>query len=56
MGLTAEAVAKEYHVSREDQDAFSLKSHQKAIEAIKNGHLKDGIVPRTVKENYLKAG
>ncbi|MEJ5090137.1 acetyl-CoA C-acyltransferase [Sphingobacterium sp. KU25419] len=56
MGLTAEAVAKEYHVSREDQDAFSLKSHQKAIEAIKNGHLKDGIVPITVKENYLKDG
>ena len=56
MGLTAEAVAKEYHVSREDQDAFSLKSHQKAIEAIKSGHLKDGIVPITVKENYLKDG
>ncbi|GEM62486.1 acetyl-CoA acetyltransferase [Sphingobacterium faecium NBRC 15299] len=56
MGLTAEAVAKEYHVSREDQDAFSLKSHQKAIQAIKNGHLKDGIVPITVKENYLKDG
>lgn len=56
MGLTAEAVAKEYGVSREDQDAFSLKSHQKAIEAIKNGHLKDGIVPITVKENYLKDG
>ncbi|SJN51273.1 acetyl-CoA C-acyltransferase [Sphingobacterium faecium] len=56
MGLTAEAVAKEYHVSREDQDAFSLKSHQKAIEAIKNGYLKDGIVPITVKENYLKDG
>lgn len=56
MGLTAEAVAKEYGVSREDQDAFSLKSHQKAVAAIKNGHLKDGIVPITVKENYLKDG
>lgn len=56
MGLTAEAVAKEYGVSREDQDAFSLKSHQKAVEAIINGHLKDGIVPITVKENYLKDG
>lgn len=56
MGLTAEAVAKEYGVSREDQDAFSLKSHQKAVEAIRNGHLKDGIVPITVKENYLKDG
>ena len=54
MGLTAEAVAKEYNVSREDQDAFALKSHQKAIEAIKNGHLKDGVVPVKVTENYLK--
>ncbi len=56
MGLTAEAVAKEFNVSREDQDAFALKSHQKAVEAIKNGHLKDGVVPITVKENYLKNG
>ena len=53
MGLTAEAVAKEYKVSREDQDEFSFKSHQKAVEAIKNGHLKDGVLPITVKENYL---
>ncbi|MGA9649607.1 acetyl-CoA C-acyltransferase, partial [Pedobacter sp.] len=53
MGLTAEAVAKEYNVSREDQDAFSLKSHEKAIQAIKNGHLKDGVLPITVNENYL---
>lgn len=54
MGLTAEAVAKEYKVSREDQDAFALKSHQKAVEAIKNGHLKDGVYPIKVTENYLK--
>ncbi len=53
MGLTAEAVAKEYKVSREDQDEFSLKSHQKAMAAIKNGHLKEGVLPITVKENYL---
>ena len=53
MGLTAEAVANEYHVNREDQDEFAFKSHQKAIEAIKNGHLKDGVLPITVKENYL---
>lgn len=56
MGLTAEAVAHDYNVSREDQDAFALKSHQKAVSAIKNGHLQDGIVPITVKENYLKNG
>lgn len=55
MGLTAEAVAKEYHVSREDQDEFALKSHQKALAAIKNGHLKDGLLPITIKENYLDA-
>lgn len=56
MGLTAEAVARDYKVSRADQDAFALKSHQKAIAAIQNGHLKDGIVPITVQENYLKDG
>jgi acetyl-CoA acyltransferase len=55
MGLTAEAVAKEFEVSREDQDEFALKSHQKAVEAIKNGYLKGGVLPITVKENYLDA-
>lgn len=53
MGLTAEAVAKEYQVSREDQDEFAFQSHQKAIKAIENGHLKDGIVPINVEETYL---
>src|SRR5690606_30983900 len=48
MGFTAEAVAKEYQVSREDQDAFSFASHQKALNAIKNGFFKDDIVPITV--------
>jgi len=55
MGLTAEAVAKEFEVNREDQDEFAYKSHQKALAAIKNGHLKDGVLPITVKENYLDA-
>ncbi|MFD2599983.1 acetyl-CoA C-acyltransferase [Sphingobacterium corticis] len=54
MGLTAEAVAKEYKVSREDQDQFAFESHKKAVEAIKNGNLKDGIVPIKVTEKYLK--
>ncbi|PVH24173.1 acetyl-CoA C-acyltransferase [Sphingobacterium corticibacter] len=54
MGLTAEAVAKEYKVSREDQDIFALESHKKAVEAIKNGNLKDGVVPIKVTENYIK--
>ncbi len=53
MGLTAEAVAKEYKVSREDQDAFSYQSHQKAINAIKNGYFKSGILPMTVEQVYL---
>ena len=53
MGLTAEAVAKEYQVSREDQDQFSLQSHQKALNAIKNGYFKNGILPVQVEEVYL---
>jgi acetyl-CoA acyltransferase len=53
MGLTAEAVAKEYKVSREDQDNFALNSHLKAIAAIKEGKFKQEIVPYTVRETYL---
>lgn len=53
MGLTAEAVAKEYAISREDQDQFSLQSHQKALSAIGHGHFKKGILPITVEEIYL---
>lgn len=53
MGLTAEAVATQYNVSREDQDAFALKSHEKALDAIANGRFKDDIVPITVNEVYL---
>jgi acetyl-CoA acyltransferase len=53
MGLTAEAVANEYKVSREDQDAFAFKSHQKAIKAIKEGKFKNEIVPVKVTETYL---
>jgi len=55
MGLTAEAVANEYKVSREDQDEFAYQSNMKAVEAIKNGHLKEGILPITIHENYLDA-
>ncbi len=53
MGLTAEAVANEYKVSREDQDAFALASHQKAKQAIDNGYFKKGILPITVNETYI---
>ena len=55
MGLTAEAVAKEYNVSREDQDVFSYNSHLKADNAIKNGFFKSGILPINVAEVYLDA-
>jgi acetyl-CoA acyltransferase len=53
MGLTAEAVAKEYQVNREDQDSFSYQSHMKAINAIEKGYFKPGILPVRVEEVYL---
>ena len=53
MGLTAEAVAKEYQVTREDQDQFSFNSHKKAIEAINKGYFKAGILPLNVEEVYV---
>ena len=53
MGLTAEEVARQYKVSREDQDEFSYQSHQKAIQAIEKGFLQEGILPMEVEEVYL---
>ncbi len=53
MGLTAEEVAREFKVSREDQDRFALASHQKALRAIKEGRFKDEIVPIRVNETYF---
>ena len=53
MGLTAEAVSKEYEVTREQQDEFSLHSHQKAMNAITNGYFKSGILPMPVEEIYV---
>lgn len=53
MGLTAEAVAKEYQVSREDQDQFSYQSHMKALHAIQEGYFKPGILPIKVEEVFL---
>ncbi len=55
MGLTAEAVAEEYNVSREDQDEFGYNSHMKAINAIDEGRFKDEVVPIEVEETYLDA-
>lgn len=53
MGLTAEAVAKEFKINREDQDAFAFASHQKALTAQKKGLFDKDIVPITVRENYI---
>jgi acetyl-CoA acyltransferase len=53
MGLTAEAVAEQFKVSREDQDEFSFKSHMKALEAQANGTFNDDIVPITVENIFL---
>jgi acetyl-CoA acyltransferase len=55
MGLTAEAVAKDFKVSREDQDAFAYESHQRAIRAIEEGRFKDEIVPFEVERVFLDA-
>ena len=49
MGVTAENVARKFGISREDQDAFALKSHQKAAAAVKGGKFKDEILPIKVK-------
>lgn len=53
MGLTAEAVAQQYKVSREEQDAFALHSHEKAIAAIKSGRFKEDIVPVNIEHIFL---
>ena len=53
MGLTAEAVANQYNISREDQDAFAYASHQKALKAQKSGAFDDQIVPVTIEEIYI---
>ncbi len=53
MGLTAEAVAKQYKVSREDQDAFAFRSHQKALNALDKDLFKEDIVPIEVEEIFM---
>jgi len=55
MGLTAEEVAKDFKISRDAQDEFSYNSHQKAINAIKNGYFKNGILPISIEQVYLDA-
>ncbi|MGG5577882.1 acetyl-CoA C-acyltransferase [Myroides sp. C15-4] len=53
MGLTAEAVANQYNVSRADQDEFAYHSHMKALKAIEEGKFADQIVPITVDEVFV---
>lgn len=53
MGLTAEEVAKDYNISREEQDVFSLRSHEKAIAAIDSGRFKDDIAPIEIERVFL---
>ena len=52
MGMTAEKVAEQWQVDREAQDAFALTSHQRAINAIKNGDFKQEIAPYMINEKY----
>ncbi|MCB9233527.1 MAG: acetyl-CoA C-acyltransferase [Bacteroidia bacterium] len=56
MGQTAEEIAKDYGISRADQDEFSYQSHMKAIAAMEAGKFKDEIVPVKVTENLYKDG
>ncbi len=53
MGLTAEAVANQFKISREDQDEFSFNSHMKSLKANEEGTFKEDIVPITVEEIFL---
>lgn len=55
MGITAEQIAQQWKISREEQDEFSFKSHMKALAAQKDGKFDDEIVPITVKETYFDA-
>ncbi|MBL0302276.1 MAG: acetyl-CoA C-acyltransferase [Cytophagaceae bacterium] len=55
MGLTAENVAQKYQIGRGEQDEFAYQSHQKALNAQKEGYFDSGIVPITVKETYFDA-
>lgn len=53
MGMTAELLAKKYSISRKDQDTYALKSHQKAISAIKNNKFKEEIVSIKANDNII---
>lgn len=56
MGITGEEVAKDFDISREDQDKFGLRSNQNAVNAIENGYFDEQIVPITVERKYVEDG
>jgi acetyl-CoA acyltransferase len=56
MGITAENVAEEYEVSREAQDRFALRSHERAVDAIDSGRFDDELVPLTIEETHYQSG
>src|SRR5690606_38437426 len=55
MGLTAEAVAQQYKVSREDQDQFAFNSHQKSLRAQAENRFQDQIVPIEVEQTFVNS-
>lgn len=55
-GITAENVAQKYHISRQDQDEFALRSHQRALTAIQTGRFQEEIIPLTIKEKHYVNG
>jgi len=56
MGITAEAVAKKYNVTREEADAFAVRSHERAAAAIDGGRFEDEIIPIDIEEVFVKDG
>ena len=56
MGITAENVVREFNISRHDQDQFALRSHQRALAAIRSGRFKEEIIPVTFKETIYADG
>src|SRR5262245_16408080 len=56
MGLTAENVARNFHINRDEQDNYALESHRRAVAAIDGGRFKDEIVPLPIREVALENG
>jgi acetyl-CoA acyltransferase len=56
MGMTSEAVAREYGVTRDDCDEFAARSHQRALQAIQDGKFKDEIVPLEIEQKFVQNG